>query len=98
MPTHMAGFFSAQELRSAELSHGFSFTRGLPLLKIETESYLQSYRQGDLLFDLENDPEEKNPIQDKALEKQLKNAMVKLMKTEDAPAEQYRRLGLNTDE
>lgn len=76
MPTHMAGFFSAQELRSAELSHGFSFTRGLPLLKIETESYLQSYRQGDLLFDLENDPEEKNPIQDKALEKQLKNAMV----------------------
>lgn len=94
MPTHMAGFFSDRELRSTELCQGFSFTRNLPLLKIKTQSYLESHRQGDLLFDLENDPEQEHPLSDRAEEERLIRAMVQLMKEEDSPAEQYERLGL----
>lgn len=96
MPTHMAGFFSENELRSAKLCPGFSFTRNLPLLKMETQSYLNSYEQGNLLYDLKNDPGEEQPIRNDTLEMRMTQAIVKIMKEEDAPAEQYERLGLTT--
>lgn len=46
------------------------------------------------LFDLENDPEQNHPLDDSALERQMIDKMVQVMAGNDAPAEQYERLGL----
>ena len=49
---------------------------------------------GTLLYDLQEDPDQENPIQDAQIEERMICAMVKLMKENDAPEEQYKRLGL----
>ena len=49
---------------------------------------------GTMLFDLEQDPKQEHPIQDEAVEARMKMNMVRLMEENDAPAEQYVRLGL----
>lgn len=50
---------------------------------------------GHLLFDLRDDPQQLHPIHDEAIEARMINLLIRLMKENDAPAEQYRRLGLD---
>ncbi len=50
---------------------------------------------GHLLFDLRDDPQQQHPIHDEAIEARMINLLIRLMKENDAPAEQYRRLGLD---
>ncbi len=50
---------------------------------------------GTLLFDLARDPGQENPIEDVELESRLIAVMVQLMEENEAPAEQYVRLGLD---
>ncbi|MDL2228891.1 extracellular solute-binding protein [Treponema sp. OttesenSCG-928-L16] len=99
MPMHMRERFSLQELRSAELSKPFSFTKGCGVLKIPSygipELNFSSYDFGTMLFDLENDPGQEHPIQDAALEERMAGLLMELMEENDAPDEQYIRLGLN---
>ena len=47
-----------------------------------------------MLFDLENDSNQMNPIQDEVKEKKMIDHMIRLMKQNDAPDEQFERLGL----
>jgi len=47
-----------------------------------------------MLFDLETDPKQENPIQDTAVEERMTARLVRLMEENDAPPEQYERLGL----
>jgi hypothetical protein len=47
-----------------------------------------------LLFDLKNDPQQENPIHDPEVEERLIRLMVKQMLENDAPVEQFERLGL----
>ena len=49
-----------------------------------------------LLFDLENDPGELHPIEDEAVRQRMTEAMIRLMRENDAPDEQYERMGLRT--
>ena len=49
---------------------------------------------GTLLFDLKIDPKQEHPISDPKTEERMKINMVRLMKKNDAPIEQYIRLGL----
>ena len=51
---------------------------------------------GTVLYDLKKDPYQMHPIQDKEKEAELQAAMITLMKENDAPGEQYERLGFNT--
>ena len=99
MPTHMRCLFSVEEMRSAVLHPGFSFTEGTPVLKIrgmEDKSGDTSIKNslGTMLFDLEKDPEQMHPIQNKAVEAEMIRNMVRLMRQNEAPEEQYLRLGL----
>jgi Arylsulfatase A and related enzymes len=48
-----------------------------------------------LLFDLQNDAEQMIPLKDKEIEARMIKLMKKLMQENDAPLEQYERLGLN---
>jgi arylsulfatase A-like enzyme len=98
MPMHMRERFTKKELEKAELCKPFSFTKGCPVLKIPSggipELKFASFNYGTLLFDLTNDPGQENPIQDAAIEKRMTDLMIRLMEENEAPAEQYTRLGL----
>ncbi|MCP3884606.1 MAG: sulfatase, partial [Propionibacteriaceae bacterium] len=94
MPTHMTAIFSVEELQQATLAPPFSFTKGMPLLKIPAGFWRTKYPFETMLFDLEADPEQKTPIDAPDVEARMIEHMVTLMKWNDSPDEQYERLGL----
>jgi arylsulfatase A-like enzyme len=95
MPTHMMWFFSQKEIASMEKVKPFSFTKDMPLMRFEAASSPTSAQYGDLLFDLAEDPGQLHPIKDNpALEHSMREKLTALMRENDAPPEQFRRLGL----
>jgi arylsulfatase A-like enzyme len=95
MPTHMMWFFSPQEIKTMEKVKPFRFTKDLPLLRFEALSHTAAAGYGDLLFDLSVDPGEIHPIKDNpSLEKSMREILITLMRENDAPPEQFKRLGL----
>lgn len=103
MPTqHGAGraFVPNEMLATAELAEPFSFTKGLKTLKLNAgmkSGYTGHNRQVQFptaLYDLQNDPLQEHPIEDSEIEERMIQLMVKLMRENDAPPEQYERLGL----
>jgi arylsulfatase A-like enzyme len=94
MPTHMRGPFNVSELQDIQLASPFPFTKGCRLMKINASAWPNSHQFGTLLFDLDADPAQLHPIQDAGVEARLARQMVELMRANDAPQEQYLRLGL----
>jgi arylsulfatase A-like enzyme len=95
MPTHMRGFFNQDELGDLQLAEPFSFTKGFRTLKTPLKGgWGDPMKYGNLLFDLDNDHGQETPLDDKKVEKRMIDLMVKVMEENDAPVEQYERLGL----
>ena len=94
MPTHMRGMFSLDELKTAVFAEPFAFTKGLRTLKVKSGSWIKPHEFGTLLFDLQNDPLQQRPIRDAAVEKMMIDHLVRLMKENDSPKEQFERLEL----
>ncbi|UIK08810.1 sulfatase-like hydrolase/transferase [Neorhizobium galegae] len=94
MPTHMRARFSPDELSKAELAQPFSFTKGAPVLRIPGWTIRGPWVFGTLLYDLETDPEQKNPLRDDRIELRMAELLVDLMRASDAPSDQFERLGL----
>jgi hypothetical protein len=97
MPTHMNRLFGPSELQRWEQAGPFSFTKGCPVMKIAGRGEhiartVHAYRH--LLYDLANDPAQEQPLNDPALEARMIERMVRLMGENEAPPEQYERLGL----
>jgi hypothetical protein len=76
------------------LTAGFTFTKGAPVLRVPAHALGNPWWHGSLLFDLENDPGQRTPLADDDLELRMAALMVELMRRNDAPAEQFVRLGL----
>lgn len=105
MPTRMERRYQLDELREMEpeLAEPFSFTKGVRTLKIPCPSRYEPQKGQVInpfamvhhgLFDVINDPQQKNPIDNPELEERMCRLMVKMMKENDAPYDQYVRLGL----
>ena len=94
MPTHMSRMFGVHELQDILLNEPFDFTKGCRTLKIKTSSYYNAHKFGSLLFDLENDPGQAYPLNNPEIESRMIKIMADLMKQNDAPADQFQRLGL----
>ena len=94
MPVHMVGFFSEASLKSMQISQGFDFTKGMPLGQYDSDSRSMAYQFGDLLFDLQQDKNQMSPIIDSEAEDRMRTLLIELMRQNDAPKEQYLRLGL----
>ena len=94
MPTHMRGRFDVAEFADAELAPPFGFTKGVRPLRMTGRSAINPYAYGTLMFDLESDPQQENPIADDERELHLIGIMVRLLRDNEAPASQFRRLGL----
>lgn len=99
MPTHMRHTFDVQELQELDLADPFSFTKGCRTLRIPAApgAWRDVYRFGTQLFDLERDPHQLAPLDDPAIEARMVEHLLRLMRENDAPLEQFVRLGLNTD-
>jgi arylsulfatase A-like enzyme len=98
MPAHMKAPFAPEEFSGATLAPPFSFTKGVEPLKLKPVDWVFSNQHPDrmktLLFDLENDPGQKNPIQVHAVEQKMIAALKQHLSDVDAPSEQSERLGL----
>lgn len=95
MASHMRYLFTVEELKSTELQAPFAFTKGCPTMKIEKAAHPWGFPEFETrLYDLETDPGQEQPLQDAALEGAMIDQMIELMRANDAPAEQYQRLGL----
>ncbi len=99
MPTHMHARFSPAELETATLEPPFKFTKNCPVLKTKPQKLMQKgfieYDTDEtLLFDLKADPKQLHPIENEDIKECMSRLMVKLMKQNDSPVEQYKRLGL----
>ena len=90
---HMNCQFSPDELRETKLA-SFAFTRGARVMKIPSKSFFNAYWSGNLLYDLERDPGQQTPIEDQTVELYLVQQMRALMLANEAPDEQYERLGI----
>ena len=94
MPTHMRSLFGVNELREMELAKPFSFTKECPTMRTTAHSWADLYPFGTMLFDLQTDAAQNHPIHDPEAEERMIGHLVRLMKENDAPAEQFERLGL----
>jgi arylsulfatase A-like enzyme len=94
MPTHMNWRFTPAEFEGAKLAAPLSFTKGVPILKLAGRAMGNPFAFGTLLYDLAEDPEQKVPLRDAALELEMAEKLVQAMRANDAPASQFQRLGL----
>lgn len=101
MPSHQDKLFAPREFANAEMCGPLPFTKGARVMKIPVPSRLanatfcNSFQYGNLLFDLEKDPEQLSPVDDPEQEARMINALLVQLKDSDAPEEQYERLGLD---
>ncbi len=93
MPTHMMSFFTERELGTMERQEGFSFTKGLPVMKIQTDSKIRCIEEKDLFFDLEQDPFQEKPMAPGPVARLMCEEIRKIMAEADAPKELYKRFG-----
>ncbi|MFC0334910.1 sulfatase [Paenibacillus sepulcri] len=94
MPTHMRSRFHPAELQNLELAEPFSFTKGVKTLRIPARTYGNLHAYGTLLYDVQTDPQQREPIADAAVEARMVGLLTELMRENEAPEEQYARLGL----
>jgi hypothetical protein len=94
MPTHIRSHFTIDELKTATLAGPFSFTKGLQVLRTEARPWIKAHPFGTLLFDLERDPRQEHPLDDPQVEAMMIGHMIRLLVENDAPPEQFERLGL----
>jgi hypothetical protein len=94
MPTHMRQRFAVSELQEIELAEPFIFTKGCRTLKLPARSARNFHRFGTVLYDVHADPGQQRPLQDPEVEARMIGHLVRLMQENDAPPEQYARLGL----
>ncbi len=100
MPCHMKNMFNIKELQNIELTDEFSFTKGCKVMKIEaiTSSVAaNACNYGTKLYDIESDPHEMNEIEDYSAEQKMLKLLIRAMKENESPKEQFERLGITSD-
>ena len=95
LPTAMRGFVGADTLSKAALADPFPFTKGCPLLRIPAAWWRdEAFDGGSRLYNTADDPAQERPLDDPDTEARMIALMTRLMKENDAPPEQFERLGL----
>jgi arylsulfatase A-like enzyme len=103
MPMHLHTLFTADEIRTAQLTKPFDFTKDMPLMRMDA---LKDARRipihdgvgfedtGSKLFDLAADPEQECPLDDPATAARMQAIIAGIFAAHDAPSELYGRMNL----
>ena len=94
MPLRIRSRFAMTDLQDIQLAEPFTFTKGSRTMKIPARAWPDAHAFGNLLFDLEADPGQMNPLDDPEIEAMMIGKLVRLMNENDSPPEQFQRLGL----
>jgi len=95
MPTHMRCMFKPEELRYIEIAEPFSFMKECRVMKIEAKTgFINPVQYGSKLFDMKTDPGQLVELDDPEEEVRLLNAMAQMMRLDDAPVDQFERMGI----
>ncbi|MCC5847816.1 MAG: sulfatase [Verrucomicrobia bacterium] len=102
MPAHMRIQWPVEDLQNHDLSEPFSFMKGVRPLRIPCDRPLfEDQKSRDclktMLFDLERDPGQMHPVEDPETEAHFQEALHHHLLAVDAPAEQWKRLGLEPE-
>lgn len=95
MLSHIRAMFSPDELQDIRLVEPFSFTKGCRVMQVAGRAWVDAHPFGTLLFDVEHDPGQENPITDSDIEQKMIGHLIRLMQENDTPEEQFERLGLS---
>ena len=94
MPMHIRAHFGVDELHDAALAEPFSFTKGCRTLRVPGRSWVEAHPYGTLLYDVEADYAQQQPLADADIERMMIGHLKRLMRENDSPPEQFERLGL----
>jgi len=98
MPARMRRRFSVEELRALDgVAEPFSFTKDCPTMRFRRLDGPRKFALQSKLFDLQQDPAQSQSIDDPQVERRMRDHLARLMQQCEAPAEQFRRLGLATE-
>jgi arylsulfatase A-like enzyme len=106
-PQHMTGPFAVCELKTARLSEGFDFTKGVPLLSIAAlpdaprvpmNDGLGFADVGTRLYDLIADPAQHDPINNPETATRMLSRAVDVLRDHDTPEEVFQWYGLQAPE
>lgn len=101
MPTHQKGLFADVEFEGASLVRPFGFLGDFPVMRLpagRSPVKGQGARIEDavtVLYDLQSDINQQNPIDDPATEARLIGELIAIMQRNEAPPEAYSRLGFD---
>ena len=103
MPTHLRQFFTLEELKTAQMEKPFSFTKGVPVMKIKNDDKgpsIGNSNGGDnmgfvdtesALYDMINDPGQLNKLDDENIISKMNDLIYDKMIENDAPKEVVNR-------
>lgn len=97
MPTRHGGrraFINNEILRTMRLHEPLPFTKGIPVLELESTNHISQADYPTMLFCLDTDPTQQNPVTDGDQENRLIALMEKMMRENHCPEEQFVRMGL----
>lgn len=95
MPTRMKGFIESSFLKQATLTDEFDWMKGLSVLKIPNKQFLNAYFYGNRLYDIQKDAKQQELLDDLEIEEMMIENLRRLLIENDAPKEQYERLGIH---
>ena len=99
MPTHMRFRYRVSELQDIRLAQPFSFTKGCRVMQLPPEGGMTNpFNFGTCLYNIDEDPGQLHPVDDVAAECRMLRLLVRAMQENDAPSEQYTRLGVPAKE
>ncbi len=104
MPTHLRQFFTLNELKTAKLNKPFSFTKGVPVLKIQNDEAgpaignetggkddMKFEDTNTAIYNIEEDPGQLKNIVNSYEKERLLEEMKRKMIENDAPSEVLER-------
>lgn len=95
MPMGILGLMIPEELDEAVLSEPMPFTKGCSVLKLPQRSGMPKMGNSrSMLFNVKRDPKQAVELDDEEVIIRMSNAMAELMRKNNAPAEQFYRMGL----
>jgi hypothetical protein len=98
----MRTFFEDKEFEGAEVVDDLAFARGFPVWRLKMHSDAKANMvaryplldANDVLYDLEADPHQEHPIDDREIVAACERHMAQLLTQSQAPAEVFARFGL----